>query len=426
VSRVAVIGAGYVGLTSAVCLAHLGHTVVCADISEERVRLLNSGVPPIVEADLAELLGEGLQSGRLRFVLGAANAVRQADFVFLCVPTPQGEDGSADLSFVEAAVREISNAVPSGSIVINKSTVPVGSAHRIARILDRSDVAVASNPEFLREGSAVHDFMQPSRIVVGADDERTARSVAALYADLPTTVVITDPASAETIKYAANAFLAMKLSFVNTIAAICEGVGADVDHVMKGVGLDSRIGSAFLKPGPGWGGSCFPKDMRALLKMAQDAELPFNLLREVIESNEQQFERVVRKIRKAAGGDLSDVAVGVWGLTFKAGTDDLRESPAVAIVERLLQEGARVSAYDPTVNRHRPGLPAPVEVCEDPYGVADGAAVLVVLTEWEEFGQLNPAKVAELMVDSQVVDARNLLDRETWLAAGFRYQGIGR
>ncbi len=425
-SRVAVIGAGYVGLTSAVCLAHLGHTVVCADISEERVRLLNSGVPPIVEADLAELLGEGLQSGRLRFVLGAANAVRQADFVFLCVPTPQGEDGSADLSFVEAAVREISNAVPSGSIVINKSTVPVGSAHRIARILDRSDVAVASNPEFLREGSAVHDFMQPSRIVVGADDERTARSVAALYADLPTTVVITDPASAETIKYAANAFLAMKLSFVNTIAAICEGVGADVDHVMKGVGLDSRIGSAFLKPGPGWGGSCFPKDMRALLKMAQDAELPFNLLREVIESNEQQFERVVRKIRKAAGGDLSDVAVGVWGLTFKAGTDDLRESPAVAIVERLLQEGARVSAYDPTVNRHRPGLPAPVEVCEDPYGVADGAAVLVVLTEWEEFGQLNPAKVAELMVDSQVVDARNLLDRETWLAAGFRYQGIGR
>jgi UDPglucose 6-dehydrogenase len=425
-TRIAIVGTGYVGLTTGACFAHLGHEVVCADVDPDKVARLSAGEIPIVEHGLDRLVDEGLRSGRLKFVLGAANAVKDCDIAFLCVPTPQGEDGSADLSYIESAAREISAHLPYESVVVNKSTVPVGSARVVERVLDRPDVKVVSNPEFLREGSAVQDFLKPDRIVVGSTDQSAAIKVSSLYLGVAAPVIVTDPASAETIKYAANAFLATKLSFVNAVAAICEGVGADVNDVVLGLGYDKRIGQEFLRPGPGWGGSCFPKDTRALLKIADDAGYSFDLLQGVVVVNDEQFHRVTEKVLAAVGGDLTGKVVGVWGLTFKARTDDLRESPSVAIVERLLAQGATVKAHDPTVSGPKPGVPDAVEICADPYAAAEGADVLVVLTEWDDYRWLDSAKVGASMASRAVVDARNLLDRSEWRRAGFTYDGIGR
>ena len=296
-SRIAIVGTGYVGLTTGACFAHLGHEVTCADVDADKIARLSRGEIPIVEHGLDRLVEEGLRSGRLRFVVGAANAVRDCDIAFLCVPTPQGDDGSADLSYIEQAAREISEALPYESVVVNKSTVPVGSTRVVERVLDRPDVKVVSNPEFLREGSAVQDFLKPDRIVVGSTDQSAAIKVSALYLGVAAPVIVTDPASAETLKYAANAFLATKLSFVNAVAAICEGVGADVNDVVLGLGYDKRIGQEFLRPGPGWGGSCFPKDTRALLKIATDAGYEFDLLEGVVAINDEQFDRVTDKIK---------------------------------------------------------------------------------------------------------------------------------
>ena len=425
-SRIAVIGTGYVGLTSGVCLAHLGHTVTCADIDADKVARLSRGEMPIVETGLDGLLADGLASGRLRFVVGAAAAVADCEIAFLCLPTPQGDDGSADLSYIEAAAAEIASALPAGAIVVNKSTVPVGSTTVVERVLKRSDVSVVSNPEFLREGSAMHDFLHPDRVVVGADDRAAAERVAALYASLGAPTIITDPASAETIKYAANAFLATKLSFVNAIAAICEGVGADINDVVRGIGSDTRIGSAFLQPGPGWGGSCFPKDSRALVKIAEDAGYDFDLLSGVITVNAQQFDRVAAKVAVAAGGTLAGKTIAVWGLTFKARTDDLRESPSLEIVNRLLVAGARVVAHDPTVPTHRAGVPSAVELAASPVDACRDADALCVLTEWDDYKQVNAESVAAVMRGRGVMDGRNLLDRSAWTSAGLSYQGIGR
>ena len=325
-------------------------------------------------------------------MLGAANAVNDCDIAFLCVPTPQGDDGSADLSYIEAAAREISPHLPYESVVVNKSTVPVGSARVVERVLDRPDVKVVSNPEFLREGSAVQDFLKPDRIVVGSTDQAAAIKVSSLYLGVAAPVIVTDPASAETIKYAANAFLATKLSFVNAVAAICEGVGADVNDVVLGLGYDKRIGQDFLRPGPGWGGSCFPKDTRALLKIADDAGYSFDLLEGVVAVNDEQFERVTEKIVTPPAATSAARSIGVWGLTFKARTDDLRESPSVAIIERLLATGATVRAHDPTVSGPKPGVPDGVEICADPYEAAEGADVLVVLTEWDDYRWLDSAR----------------------------------
>ena len=424
--RIAVVGTGYVGLTTGACLAHLGHTVVCADIDANKIAKLRDGIIPIVELGLAELVAEGMASGRLSFVVGSAEAAKNCDIAFLCVPTPQGEDGSADLSYVQRAAEEISAVLPFEAIVVNKSTVPVGSTKVVEKALKRPDVKVVSNPEFLREGSAVQDFLKPDRVVVGSDDQAAAMKVASLYDGLSTRVIITDPASAETIKYAANAFLATKLSFINAIAAICEGVGADINDVVVGIGSDKRIGENFLRPGPGWGGSCFPKDSRALIKIAEDADYSFDLLKGVITVNDQQLDRVADKIRLAAGGDLSGKVVAVWGLTFKAGTDDLRDSPAIAIIERLMKLGARVQAFDPTVNVVRPGIPNNLEIAASSNEATSRAHVLAVLTEWDEFKWISPSTIAAEMMGKQVVDARNLLDRKDWERAGFTYQGIGR
>jgi UDPglucose 6-dehydrogenase len=421
-SSVAVIGTGYVGLTTGACLASLGHDVTCADIDPVKIDMLNAGEMPILEDGLEELVRDGARSGLLRFVLGSEQAVVDKEFVFLCVPTPQGEDGSADLSYIEAAAHEISSFLDSEAIVINKSTVPVGSTRVVERALQRGDIHVVSNPEFLREGSAVHDFLNPDRVVIGSEDQAAAIRVASLYLSLGAPLMVTDPASAETIKYASNAFLATKISFVNAIAAVCEAVGADVNDVVLGMGYDKRIGQDFLRPGPGWGGSCFPKDSHALVKIAEDAGYDFRLLKGVVEVNEQQFDRVAQKVSAAAGGSLEGVKIAAWGITFKARTDDTRDSPAINIIHRLQALGAEVSAYDPAIDAEIQGIP----VVSDPYAACDGAQVLAILTEWDEFKWLDLDKVTDAMAESNVVDARNLMDRNRMIQAGFSYTGIGR
>ena len=421
-SAIAVVGTGYVGLTTGAYLAHLGHAVVCADVVPEKVAMLSRGEIPIFEAGLEDLVKEGLEGGRLRFVLGAEHAVADAEFVFLCVPTPQGEDGSADMSHIQAAAHQIGPHLAAESVVINKSTVPVGSTRVVEEALGRSDVFVVSNPEFLREGSAVHDCLHPDRIVIGAEDQAAAGRVASLFENLQAPLIVTDPASAETIKYASNAFLATKISFINAVANLCEAVGADVREVVLGMGYDKRIGFEFLKPGPGWGGSCFPKDSRALVRIGEDAGYDFSLLKGVISVNAEQYERVVAKIQRHAGGDLRDVPVAVWGLTFKARTDDMRDSPSIEICRRLAARGAQLKAYDPTVTADLPGL----TVTKDPYGACEGARVLAVLTEWDEFRWLDFRKIKDLMAEPRVVDARNLLDPAAMRRWGFTYEGIGR
>ncbi len=431
-TRIAVIGTGYVGLTTGACFAHLGHEVTCADIDADKVERLSRGDVPILEAGLDELVLEGLDGGRLRFVLGAEVAAADCEVAYLCVPTPQAVDGSADLSFIEAAARQIGPVLPSEAVVVNKSTVPVGSTRVVEAALGRDDVAVVSNPEFLREGSAVHDFLHPDRIVVGADDQAAAVRVTSLYLGIPAPVIVTDPASAETIKYAANAFLATKISFVNAVAAVCEAVGADIGDVVLGMGYDARIGSSFLRPGPGWGGSCFPKDTRALVRIAQDAGYDFGLLRGVVTVNDEQFERVADKVATLAGGALQGAVVAAWGLTFKARTDDLRESPSLEVLNRLRARGATVRAHDPSVEGgDGPGLAGSgplegIELFDDPVRAAAGADVLVVLTEWDEFRWVDVEAVGEAMARRAVVDARNLLDRAAWRRRGFTYAGIGR
>ncbi|MGE3621478.1 MAG: UDP-glucose/GDP-mannose dehydrogenase family protein [Acidimicrobiia bacterium] len=421
-AKIAVIGTGYVGLTTGACFAHLGHEVVCADVDEEKVARLREGDVPILEAGLDQLVREGIDGGRLSFVVGAVNAAHDCEVAYLCVPTPQSDDGSADLSYIEAAAAEIGPVLPSEAVVVNKSTVPVGSTRVVERALKRSDVAVVSNPEFLREGSAVHDFLHPDRIVVGADDQSAAVRVSSLYLGVPAPVIVTDPASAETIKYAANAFLATKISFINAVAAVCEAVGADINDVVLGMGYDTRIGHEFLRPGPGFGGSCFPKDTRAMVRIAEDAGYDFGLLKGVITVNDEQFARVADKVEAAAGGSVQGKRIAAWGLTFKARTDDLRDSPALEVLARLGERGADLRAFDPAVARQLEGI----EVVDDPYTAVEGAEVLVVLTEWDEFRWLDVDKVAERMAARRVVDARNLLDRATWQRRGFEYQGIGR
>jgi UDPglucose 6-dehydrogenase len=429
-SSIAVVGCGYVGITTGACFAHLGHHVVCADIDGDRIAALNRGEIPILEAGLENLVREGISGGRLSFVVGAATAVEDAEFVYLCVQTPQASDGSADLSFIEAAAHEIAPHLRSETVVVNKSTVPVGSTRVVERALNRDDVFVVSNPEFLREGSAVHDFLHPDRIVIGAEDQSAAVRVASLYLGIAAPLIVTDPASAETIKYASNAFLATKISFANAIAAVCEAVGADINDVVLGMGYDKRIGSEFLRPGPGFGGSCFPKDTRALIRIAESAGYDFGLLKGVVLVNEEQFDRVAQKATAMVGGSVEGRAVAVWGLTFKARTDDLRESPALAVAQRLRADGASVRAFDPSVDvpveDRKASVLDGIEVVADPYAACEGAEVLLVLTEWEELKWLDFDKVAELMASKRVVDARNLLDREALRRRGFVYEGVGR
>jgi UDPglucose 6-dehydrogenase len=430
-SAIAVVGSGYVGLTTAGCFARLGHDVVCGDVDGEKVARLSKGEVPILEEGLPSLVTEGLASRRLTFVVGAAEAARTAEFVFLCVQTPQGPDGRADMSFVEDVVREIAPVLRPGSVVITKSTVPVGSTAFVERRLVESgvpadSVGVASNPEFLREGTAVRDFLQPDRVVIGCQDTAVAVRVSELYRKLQAPILVTDAASAELIKYASNAFLATKVSFINEIANLCEAVSADVREVALGIGYDPRIGFEFLHPGPGFGGSCLPKDVAALLHRSGEAGYDFRLLAAVADVNQLQYQRVVDKIRGALGGELRGAQVGLWGLTFKANTDDVRDSPALAVASSLTAEGAGVRAYDPVAGEQARARVPDLEVVPDPYDACAAADVVAVLTEWDEFRWLDFARVSELMRARRIVDARNLLDPAAMRKRGFSYQGLGR
>ena len=418
------IGTGYVGLSTGVGMAELGHTVVGADIDAAKVNSLTAGISPIAETGMNEGIARNVSAGRLTFTTDVVGSLQGAEVVFFCLPTPQGDDGSADLSYVQSVAQQIGAHLAPGTVVVNKSTVPVGSSVQVGQWLGRTDVFVVSNPEFLRQGTALHDFLHPTRVVVGGDNEAAVEKVASLYASVDAPVLRMNAASAEALKYAANSFLATKLTFVNAIADICELVGADVFDVVAGLGLDPRIGDQFLNPGPGWGGSCFPKDTRALVKIAEGNGYDFALLRGVIQTNDEQYERIALKVVEVCGGSVAGKTIASWGLTFKANTDDLRDSPAIAILHTLKEMGATIRAYDPAA-RGVEMLPW-VQRCDSALEACDGADALAVLTEWPEFTGVNPADVASRVKSTVVVDGRNILNPQHWKSSGFQYRGVGR
>lgn len=422
---VTIVGTGYVGLSTGACLSHLGNLVTCLDVDAHKIDLLQQGEIPIVEEGLSDLVVAGLANNSLIFTTDKQKAVVDAEVVFLCLPTPQGEDGSADLSHVRGAVDELRNLLKPRAILVNKSTVPVGTAGQIRSLLGRDDVAVVSNPEFLRQGTAVQDFLNPSRVVVGGSDSVAVETVISLYEKIDAPKLRMKTESAEALKYAANAFLATKLTFINAMADICEAVGADIFDVASGIGLDPRIGADMLQAGPGWGGSCFPKDTRALVSIAADNGYDFALLRDVIETNEKHYRRIADKIIAECGGSVEGRVIAAWGLTFKANTDDLRDSPAIKILTLLHDSGASVHAYDPTATKPYPEYPW-IVVTPTAESACAGADLLAVLTEWSEFGEKKPADIAPLLKHARVVDGRNALNRDEWLKAGFSYRGVGR
>jgi len=403
----------------------MGHNVVCVDIDADKVERLSQGKLTIFEDGLESLVKTGINSGKLRFLVDAKKAVENSEFVYFCLPTPESKDGGTDISVVEKVAVELGPFFKRDSIIVNKSTLPVGSVREVEKWIGRNDVHVVSNPEFLREGSAVGDFMHPDRVVIGSDNQAAAKRVAEIYELICSNMILTDPASAETIKYAANAFLAARLSFVNALAAVCEVVGANVADVVKGLGSDSRIGAQFLSPGPGWGGSCFPKDTKALLKIAQDNGYDFDLLAGVISANESQIARIAERIATQAKTIEARPVVAVWGLTFKAGTDDLRESPSLKIVDLLLQNGITVQAYDPTQQEAKQ-LDTRIALRNSPLDACKDAHLLAVLTEWSEFRKVDPKLVAKQMKGRTVFDGRNILNESDWVASGFELKGVGR
>lgn len=419
---VAVIGSGYVGLTLAASLALIGHDVECTDKSADRVAQLADGQALIVEEGLPELVQRMLSAGRLRFGTDNVRAARRADFIFLCLPTPDGGGGEADLSFVRSVAVQIGPHLRPGTTVITKSTVPVGTGEMVERELGRSDVHVASNPEFLAEGSALRDCLFPDRIVVGASSEAVARNVAGLYGSSSTHVIVTDILSAELIKYACNAYLATRLTFVNSMAELCEAAGADIRAVVAGMGSDHRIGPAFLHPGPGWGGSCFPKDTQALVYTAERLGCDLALVKTAISRNTQHTQRLVAKVVTALGGDAHGKRVALWGLTFKAGTDDLRNSPSLEIARRLAALGASVHAYDPTVVA---GTCHGIQAHSSPLSACKEADALVIGTEWPEFAATDLTTLATVMTGRAIIDARNVLNPRTATDTGFTYTGTG-
>jgi len=427
VKKIAVIGAGYVGITTSACFASMGHSVILADNDQTKLDQLTKGKCPIVEDGLLDLISVGVKTKRLFFTSSNANAVSGADFIFLCLPTPQGLDGTADTSFIKSVSKEIGPYLRADAVVVTKSTVPVGSAAVIEETLGRSDVNVVSNPEFLREGSAIYDFLHPDRIVIGSNSVQASELVCELYESLGAKTIITDPSSAETIKYAANAFLATKISFINAVAAVCEGVGADVLDVIEGMGSDSRIGKEFLNPGPGWGGSCFPKDTKALVKIAEIAGYDFALLRGVVEVNQQQHQRIVAKVLSLRPSSPGIFRVCALGLTFKAGTDDRRDSPAILIIQSLLAKGIEVHAYDPTVSIvDTADELSGIVLHESSQDAVRNSDLVLLLTEWPEFTSLDPAAIGPKMRSRNVVDARNILNATQWRSAGFVHLGVGR
>lgn len=425
-----VIGAGYVGLVTGTCLADLGNRVICLDIDEGRIERLRSGVMPIYEPGLEEMVRRNAASGRLRFSTSYKEGLAEAEMVFIAVDTPSGAEGEADLKSVRAAARSIAAAMEHPMVIVNKSTVPIGTGDWVADIIHRHrqngvDFWVVSNPEFLREGSAVHDFLNPDRVVLGSLNREAAERVAQLYLPLRAPIIITDLRTAEMIKYASNAFLASRISFINEIASICERLGADVKEVAAGMGYDKRIGPAFLDAGIGFGGSCFPKDVKALAHMAAIHGCHPQLLRAVLEINCDQRRQVVQKLRDLLE-KLDERTIGILGLAFKPNTDDMRDAPAIEIVHLLQHEGAQVKAYDPVaMDNARRAMPE-ITYCQDPYEVAQDADALIITTEWNEFKHLDLKRVRQVMRLPVLIDGRNIYEPERMKELGFVYRGVGR
>lgn len=429
--KICVIGVGYVGLVTGTCFADLGNQVTCLDIAEDKIGKLQRGEMPIYEPGLEELVARNVAAQRLIFTTNYRDAVSNAEFIFIAVGTPSGVDGEADLKYVRMAAESIADALTRYAIIVNKSTVPVGTGDSVAEILiERGkqpgvDFDVVSNPEFLREGSAVYDFMQPDRVVLGALNRDAADKVAQLYLPLRCPIMITDLRTAEMIKYASNAFLATRISFINEMAAICEKLGADIKEVAAGMGMDKRIGRAFLDAGVGFGGSCFPKDVKALTWMAEVNGCHPQLLRAVMDINRDQRRQVIAKLREQLG-TLRGKTIALWGLAFKPNTDDVREAPALDIIHILQTEGAQIRAYDPVATAPAQRVTQGITFCESAYAAAEGADALVLMTEWNEFKQMDMARVVAALKQKILVDGRNIYEPEKMQELGLVYRGIGR
>jgi UDPglucose 6-dehydrogenase len=433
--RLTVVGAGYVGLTTAVCFAHLGNEVMVVEKLPEKVQALKRGEVPFYEPGLEEMLKENQRLGRLFFTTDLKEGLDFSDVIFICVGTPQKPDGSADLSQVEEVARETARLMEGYKLLVEKSTVPVNTHKLIKRTVERYlkrrgkilEFDVASNPEFLREGSAVMDFLEPDRIVIGVESQRARQIMEALYKDFKCPIIFTDPATSELIKHASNSFLAMKISYINMVADLCEKVGADVRLVAEGMGYDKRIGREFLRAGIGWGGSCFPKDIKAFIKMAKDHGVDFSLLEEVDKINQRRAVQFVEKV-KSVLWSLKDKTLAVWGLSFKPNTDDIREAPSLRLVSMLLKEGARLKLYDPKAMENFKRLYPPgkdLDYAPDMYSAVEGASVLLIFTEWDEFQKANLSKVKELMELPIIIDGRNVYEPEVVRGLGFEYYGVG-
>lgn len=431
--HIAVLGSGYVGLVSGTCLADFGHRVTCVDLDAGKIARLRVGHIPIFEPGLDRLVESNVAAGRLAFSTQIEDAVAAADVVVIAVGTPsRPQDGSADLSYVRQAAETIGKAMRGFTVVVTKSTVPVGTGDEVEQIIARSsrggDFAVVSNPEFLREGMAIHDFTKPDRIVIGTEDERARAVMAAVYEPLAGTVPILNVTrrTSELIKYASNAFLAMKITFINEVADLCEAMGADVPDVARGIGLDQRIGPKFLNAGPGYGGSCFPKDTLALVKAARDHGVPVSLIETTVESNASRKQAMARKVVNACGGSVRKKKIAILGLTFKPDTDDMRESPALAIIAALQKQGASIAAFDPEGMGGAARLLSGVEYGLDAYAVADGADALVIVTEWDAFRALDFPRLGAMMRSRVLVDLRNIYHADELAGHGFRYASVGR
>ncbi|WBX84783.1 UDP-glucose dehydrogenase family protein [Sphingosinicella microcystinivorans] len=432
--RIAMIGTGYVGLVSGACFSEFGHSVTCVDLNAAVIERLKAGEIPIFEPGLDDLVARNVKAGRLTFTTDLAAGVKDADAVFIAVGTPSRRgDGHADLSYVYAAARQIAEAAPETCVIVNKSTVPVGTATEVERIAREAApekaISVASNPEFLREGSAIEDFMRPDRVVCGVADDHAREVLKAIYRPLSlreVPILFADRPTAEVIKYAANAFLAVKISFINEIADLCEKVGADVQGVAKGIGLDKRIGPKFLHPGPGYGGSCFPKDTLALLKTAEDNDVALQIVAATVKVNDERKRAMADRIIAACGGSVDGKTIGILGLTFKPNTDDMREAPSLVIIPALQAAGAKVKAFDPEGMRAAAALLPGVEMCGDAYAALDGADAAVLLTEWNEFRALDLGRVRDGLKAPVFVDLRNVYPVEEPLRRGLSYASIGR
>jgi UDPglucose 6-dehydrogenase len=430
-ANVTTIGVGYVGLVTGACLADLGNDVICINRDEKKAENLKKGLLPIFEPGLEEIVKRNNAAGRLRFTTSYDEAMKDAEFVFVTVGTPTGSEGEADLVHVNASAEEVAKRIHRPVIIINKSTVPIGTGDWVTDIVRENmpdpsiEFAIVSNPEFLREGSGVYDFMQPDRIVLGSTSRQAAERVAELYSPLQAETIITDLRTAEMIKYASNAFLATKISFVNEISSICEALGADVKEVAYGMGTDKRIGPAFLEAGAGWGGSCFPKDVKALIHMSLLYGVRPQILRAVTEVNYDQRKRVVQKLRDILGS-FRGKTVGLLGLAFKPNTDDMRDAPSIGLVRLLQHEGATLKAYDPVAMENARQLLQNVTYCQDPYQVAVDADALILVTEWNEFKQLDMARIKASMRQPVLMDGRNIYEPHRMKELGFTYRGVGR